>query len=302
MEYGKVRDRQTLDRIHWPLPPLDGRATSFLEKSRADSTTLRMGAPAWSHKEWLGKIYPPKTPTTKFLYYYSRYFNTIELNTTHYRIPTTEQTQKWCKEVPEDFAFCPKIFQGISHERSGLIDTTLLKVWFDFLSDLKDRRGPCFLQLSPSFDYSWKAVLFKFLQNWPQEFKLAIELRHPSWFQDGVILPALTQYLQTKNIGLVITDVAGHREVLHSSISADFTMIRFIGNELHESDYMRAQFWNERLSTWSQQGLSEIYFFVHQPDDVFVPEMAEYLKNLSFFKKYYSYGEILTKIPDLKLL
>ena len=62
-------------------------------------------------------------------------------------------------------------------------------------------------------------------------------------------------------------------------------MTRFIGNELHQSDYTRAQLWNDRLEQWSAQGLQDVYLFVHEPDDVCVPEMTEYFKTLSFFTK-----------------
>ena len=283
MEFGKLHDVSLLDLNDWHLPAEDVLVPSFLKAFDRTETQLFIGAPAWSHKEWIGKIYPAKTKSTDYLFHYSRYFNTIELNTTHYRIPTPEQTQKWIEKVPENFVFCPKVFQGISHDYAGLTDLDLLRSWFDFLNNLRNHCGPSFLQLPPHFDYNKKAVLFKFLQLWPDHYRLALEFRHPSWFQDGVIIPALTRYLQSRNIGLVITDVAGRRDVLHSSISAPFTLIRFIGNELHSTDYIRAQKWNERLNHWSQQGLQEVFFFVHQPDDISIPEMTEYLKNLSFF-------------------
>lgn len=288
MKFGKIQDPKILDKMQWKLPTFDALTKPFLATLATPSTKLLLGAPAWNHKEWVGKVYPPKTRVADYLFHYSRYFNTIELNTTHYRIPTEEQTKKWCSQVPTNFVFCPKLFQGISHDRSGLLDIQLLKTWFQFLESIGSNLGPCFLQLPPSFDYSCKTLLFKFLQLWPNEFKLAIEFRHPSWFQGGVIIPALVQYLQTRRIGLVITDVAGRQDVLHSSISAEFAMVRFVGNALHASDFERAQLWNERLQGWQNQGLPEVIFLVHEPDDILVPELTTHLLNeVSFFKTYY---------------
>lgn len=292
MEFGKLQNLQLLDEVKWDLPSTDPLAEPFLKQFAVQETKLRIGAPAWGHKEWVGKIYPLKTPATKYLYHYSRYFNTIELNTTHYRIPTLEQAQKWKAEVPLDFIFCPKVFQGISHEKTGLADSQLHKVWFQFMESLQTNCGPCFLQLPPHFTYEWKAVLFKFLQSWPKEFQLAIEFRHPSWFQDGKILPALTEYLQSRKIGLVILDVAGRRDLVHSSISSDFTMVRCIGNALHESDYHRATLWNNRLEVWEKQGLPNVYFFMHEPDDILLPEMMTHLKELPFFKSHFSPSDL----------
>ena len=136
MEFGKVHQSSLLDKINWELPHLDPLAQPFLSKIKAATTKLWIGAPAWSHKEWVGKIYPEKTKATDYLFHYSRYFNTIELNTSHYRIPTADQTHKWIDKVPENFVFCPKVFQGISHDFSGMTDQSLLNAWFDFLKIL----------------------------------------------------------------------------------------------------------------------------------------------------------------------
>lgn len=273
MEFGKLH---SVDGVNWDLPSDDPLASVYLEKFKTSSSAkFYIGTPAWGHKEWIGKIYPEKTKASDFLSYYSRNFNTIELNTSHYRIPTAEQTQKWLAQVGTDFVFCPKLYQGISHSEQGMLDKKLLAEWFEFLKNLGTHRGPCFAQFPPHFDYSKKSLLFYFLQQWPDEFELALEFRHPSWFQNGCVLPALTKYLQSRGIGLVITDVAGRRDVLHVSISAPFTMLRFIGNDLHLSDRQRSQDWAVRLSSWSQQGLQKVFFLVHEPDDILAPEMAQ---------------------------
>lgn len=284
MEFGKVKDLALLNDISWELPGTDPLSAPIFKSELMGQTKVWIGAPAWNHKEWIGKIYPPKSKPTDFLAHYARYFNTIELNASHYRIPTMEQVHKWRDSISTEFVFCPKVYQGLSHDLAGMLDAGLQKVWFDFIASLKENLGPCFFQLPPHFDYSKKAHLFRFLQAWPSEFKLSIELRHPSWFQDKRILPALTQYLQSRNIGLVITDVAGRRDVLHNSLSSDFSLIRFIGNDLHPSDQIRAQIWNQRLEEWKIQGLREVFFFVHEPDDILVPEMTEKIRELSFFK------------------
>ncbi len=274
MEFGKL---EQLHDVNWDLPPDDPLSLSFLQSlPQTQQIQIHLGAPAWGHKEWVGRIYPAKTKSTDFLFHYSRKFSCIELNTTHYQIPAPDKTEKWLSQVPEDFLFCPKLYQGISHSPNGLLDLDLLKRWYSFLKRLGSHRGPCFIQLSPHFDYSFKALLFQFLRQWPSEFELCLELRHPSWFQDGKVLPALTQYLQTRKMGLVITDVAGRRDVLHTSISAEFLILRFIGNDLDASDFDRAKTWSERFAQWKDQGLKKIFLIVHEPSDLHVPEMAQF--------------------------
>lgn len=279
MEFGKL---QNVDDVNWALPQEDLKSLDFLQ-SRPQNRTHQfyVGAPAWGANEWVGLIYPPQTKSNEYLSYYAKSYNCIELNTTHYRIPSAEQAQKWCAQVGEGFLFCPKIPQDISHRKNGLADQQSLRLWLEFLQSLGTHSGPGFLQLPPNFDYSYKQILFHFLKQWPIDFELSLEFRHPSWFQNNQILPALADYLRTRNIGLVITDVAGRRDVLHTTISADFTMIRFIGNNLHPSDYSRMVDWAARLQTWCDSGLQRVFFFIHEPEDIQTPQMTQFaIKNL----------------------
>lgn len=272
MEFGKLAN---VDHVNWEIPRDNPLSIQYLQKNPASNLVIDTGAPAWSHKEWLGKIYPEKTKTAEYLYHYSRYFSTIELNTTHYQIPTKDKVDKWISLIDPEFIFCPKVYKEISHAPRGLLNKDLLKDWYQFISLLGNNLGPCFLQLPPNFFYEYKTELFQFLKQWPQEFKLALEFRHASWFQNHQILPALVSYLQGSGMGLVILDVAGRRDLVHTSISSDFSILRFIGNELHPTDTTRAQAWSDRFVKWRLAGLKNLFLFVHEPDDILMPDMHE---------------------------
>lgn len=277
MEFGKL---ESVDHIDWSLPADSPLTLSYLQKLPRKSPCWYLGTPSWGSRTWLGKIYPREAKSAEFLHYYSRAFNTIELNTTHYRIPDEEQVRVWCKEVPSGFLFCPKFPQVISHQPNGLQDVSAVRDWQKSLSHFQGNLGISWIQLPPYFDYSQRGLFHRFLEQWPKEFPLAVEFRHSSWFENGVLLPALVQYLQTRSIGLVITDVAGRRDVLHASVSAPFVLLRLIGNELHPSDYERAELWCHRLRSWTQQGLEKVFLFAHQPDDIKCPEYSSYLVTL----------------------
>lgn len=272
MDFGKLSD---LSGVNWDLPPEDPLSLSYLRGLARQPVKFYIGAPAWGHRSWIGKIYPPGTKATDFLRHYACSFNCIELNTSHYRIPTVEQVQKWREQVSPGFRFCPKVVQTVSHTENGLLDRRTQGEWMRFLNHVGENLGPSFLQLPPYFDYLKKAQLFHFLQNWSDEFPLALEFRHPSWFPDGRLLPALTEYLQKRRIGMVISDTSGRRDVLHSTVSGPFTFIRFVGNMLHPTDGARIADWTRRLLKWQEAGIQEVYFIVHQPDDELAPETAK---------------------------
>jgi len=269
MEFGKLSD---ISDVNWTIPADDPTNLTRQNPTLTDKSALYFGAPAWGSKHWLGKIYPKKTPTQDFLHYYSRNFTCIELNTTHYRIPDEKTTTEWLSKVPKEFLFCPKIPKDISHARNGLVDRTVLSFWIQFLEKMRPNLGPCFIQLNEYFSYKDKMLLFRFLENWPSEFKLSLELRHPSWFQDGIVMTALADYLHRRNIGLVITDVAGRRDLVHSTLSTNYSLIRLIGNNLDPSDTLRLSQWAERIKSWQQLGSQETFLFLHQPDDLLTIE------------------------------
>lgn len=275
MEFGKLENIQNVD---WSLPSIGADSLEYLHSlpREASKTELFIGTPAWARPEWLGTIYPEKTKSADFLTYYAQNFSCIELNTVHYRIPTESQVKSWREKVSPSFRFCPKVFQGISHSLQGMIDRELLKTWWQSLEFYGENLGPCFLQLPPHFDYSKKAVLFSFLQSWPQEFRLSLEFRHPSWFTpDRQVLPALGAYLRSKHIGLVMTDVAGRRDILTGSITSPFVLLRFIGNNLDPSDFRRSKVWAQRFADFQGKSLPQVYYFVHEPDDIKAPDMAD---------------------------
>ena len=122
-------------------------------------------------------------------------------------------------------------------------------------------------------------VLEHFLKNWQEggALPLSVEVRHESWFENTDTLGDFMELLSRYNVAAVITDVAGRRDVCHMGVTTDKVLIRFVGNGLHPTDFTRIDEWVERLKGWFEKGLSEAYFFTHEPDNVLAPEMAVYL-------------------------
>ncbi len=283
MKFGKL---QNIEKVDFSLPPDPEENVRLLKRYNLKTGQLQfyMGCTGWSMKEWVGKVYPSNAKTKDFLRAYGRQFNSIELNTTHYRIPTEETILKWRNETPADFKFCPKIPQSISHSRNLGVGSDSLIQFCENIQELKEKLGCCFMQLPPYFDYKRLALLEKFLQHFPNHIPLAVELRHESWFNHPDHQSALFELLEKYHVSPVITDVAGRRDVLHMRLTTPTAMVRFVGNGLHPTDFSRIDAWIERIRNWQQEGLVTIYFFPHEPDNIQAPELAAYiLKKLSDF-------------------
>lgn len=60
-----------------------------------------IGTSGWYYKGWLGNFYPEKMPAKNLLPFYSSIFNSVELNTSFYGMPTLNSILKWCNETPK---------------------------------------------------------------------------------------------------------------------------------------------------------------------------------------------------------
>lgn len=272
MKFGKLASLEGIDLHLPPEPPANGALHSRLPTPRR--AHLYIGCTGWSMKEWRGRWYPEKARPQDYLTYYGQQFNTIELNTTHYRIPTPETVRKWHEQTPADFRFCPKVPQSISHDGQLGLGGDQVALFAEAIAGLGEKLGPCFLQLPPYFASDRLPILERFLARWPAALPLAVELRHGSWFTDPAAGAALFDLLEQFRVAAVITDVAGRRDVLHLRLTAPFTLVRFVGNGLVPSDYERIDEWIALLRRWA---LPELYFFAHEPDNIQAPEMVDYL-------------------------
>jgi len=102
VDFGKLSD---ISQVDFSLPAESKENKRILPQKPATKPQIYVGCPIWSQKEWVGKIYPPNAPSKDFLRYYAEQFNSIELNTTHYRIPDRETILQWKSQVGADFRF-----------------------------------------------------------------------------------------------------------------------------------------------------------------------------------------------------
>lgn len=291
MKFGKLPD---ITQVNFTLPPDATSNSVALQKLPSSPSQLYVGCTGWGMKEWIGTVYPPKTKAKDFLHHYARQFDTIELNTTHYRIPTPETVIKWRDTVPSDFRFCPKIPQSISHSRDmGLSGDNTMR-FCENISLLEEKLGCCFVQLPPYFGFDKLNLLTRFLEKFPRTIALAVELRHESWFNHSANFEAVFQVMEDLNISPVITDVAGRRDVLHQRLTNDTVLIRFVGNALDPTDYTRIDAWVQRLKQWFDAGLQQVFFFPHEPDNILAPQLAAY-----FIKKINELCELNIHVPTL---
>ncbi|MFP4092279.1 MAG: DUF72 domain-containing protein [Cyclobacteriaceae bacterium] len=276
MDFGKLAD---IRRVDFSLPPDAKRNLSVLSAvPQKGAPSLYIGTTRWSDPSLKGIIYPSAAPASEFLYHYARQFNTVEMNTTHYRIPSHGMVAQWREKTPPSFRFCPKVPQSISHSPDFGAHQEATPSFLESLEAFGSQMGLSFMQLPPTFSPRRDGKkLFAYLAKWPRQLPLAVEFRHPGWFSEPAITERAHDLLQDYGLCSVITDTAGRRDVIHMQLTAKRVAIRFVGNALHPSDYQRIDAWIERIGRWLELGLEELYFFVHQPEEHLCVDLAIYM-------------------------
>ena len=136
---------------------------------------IRVGSSGWSYPSWRPGFYPQGTLPAEFLRLYASRFDTVELNSTGYRLPAAAQFERWADAVPEDFRFAPKLALT-TPERAGL--------YFARVAKLGNRLGPVRVVLEQPRDDDLLALLAEAAQG----AELAFDLRHESWAGiDGIV-------------------------------------------------------------------------------------------------------------------
>ncbi len=283
MQFGKVEDPGKID---FSLPADAPETAKVLKENKSkENFSAFVGCAKWNKADLKG-FYPRGTKDE--LTYYAKQFNSIELNATFYSIPNREQVITWKDKTPEDFQFFPKISNTISHFRRLNNVKEPLTQFCDSISNFEEKLGMVFLQLHDNFKPKDFDRLKTLVEEFPKAIPLGIELRNEEWFTDDKIAKEVFSLFHKNHISNIIVDTAGRRDMLHMKLTTPQAFIRYVGAN-HESDYVRLDEWVERVVKWKEEGLQDLYFFVHQNVEKASPLLSAY-----FIEK-------LNKALDLKL-
>lgn len=276
MKFGRI-DPALLQMAQLQLPPDPAMNAAVLKGKSATAPTIYLGCTQWKCDAWLGKIYPANIKDAEILDTYIRQFNSIEMNAMHYRIFPAETVKKWVAKVKgRAFKFCPKFPQSISHYSQFTNATQQTQQFLESIEALQPHLGPSFLQVSEGLSPAMQAPLMEYLASLPRHLSFFVELRHPDWYTPAA-QHQTAQQLQQHGIGWVITDAPGRRDVCHMQLTTDIALVRFLGNNLHPTDYTRIDAWIERIHHWVKNGVREVYFFMHHPEEEGAPELIDYM-------------------------
>ena len=221
---------------------------------------LRIGTSGYSYPHWKGVFYPSTLPSSGWLEYYVKVFDTVELNVTFYRQVKKEVFASWYKRTPENFLFALKGPRFITHLKRLKDCKDSLKIFFENALPLREKLGVVLWQLPPSLEED-VVLLGEFCHTLKEEgygrCLHAFEFRHASWFKDET-------YEVLRNFSAALCIAHSRRWHLEEIVTADFVYLRFHGGTvLYGSEYSGEELetWARKIRSWMEAGKRVFAYF-----------------------------------------
>jgi uncharacterized protein YecE (DUF72 family) len=148
--------------------------TRSTRSRRAPRARLYAGSSGFSYPSWKGGFYPTDARSEDFLRLYAERLDSVELNTTFYRLPAQEQFDRWAESTPAGFQFAVTMTRGAtSFGRIEGLDTFAQTV-----GRLGDRLGPVRIKVGQKRDDGFLRLLLDSLE---PSMRWALDFRHESW-------------------------------------------------------------------------------------------------------------------------
>jgi uncharacterized protein YecE (DUF72 family) len=227
-----------------------------------------IGTMGWSYDHWEGNFSPEDTGPAGYLSEYAKHFNSVEVNSTFYRIPRTTTVENWSRQTPDDFLFAVKFPRSLTHGRSLWDEPEKLEVFLGNIARLGAKLGPLLLQFPAKFTAEDQETLGDFIQALPEDHRYAVEFRHRSWFKEE------TQNM-LRDLGVALVQVDHPWMPKAEVVTSEFTYIRWQGDRRNiTGDKGRVERdRSQEIKKWTEK----IHRLLEESVDIF-----------GYFSKYYS--------------
>jgi uncharacterized protein YecE (DUF72 family) len=253
------------------------RSTSPSATSRRSSPIstrpVRVGCSGWQYKDWRGRLYPEGLAQSRWLSRYAEEFDTVEVNSTFYRLASRDAVARWAAETPGEFVFAAKASRYLTHVRRLRELEQGIHRYYERIMPLveADKLGPVVWQLPPNFRRD-DDVLAGALELLPPG-RHCFEFRHESWFTEDVYA-----LLREHEAALVIGDHP-RWPFQARELTADWTLVRLHhGHRGRRGNYSQSELdeWARRVAQWRRR--AEVFVYFNNDWEGFAVDNARSLK------------------------
>ena len=230
---------------------------------------IRIGCSGWQYQSWRGVLYPPGCAQSRWLERYAQVFDTVEVNSTFYRLASRDAVARWVQQTPRDFRFALKASRFLIHMKKLVGIEQGIGRFYERIEPLvgTPKLGPVLWQL-PEWFARDDERLRGALELLPAG-RHCFEFRNPSWFCEEVYA-----LLREHDAALAIGDDPRRGEV-PLVLTADWTFLRFhYGRRGRNGNYSQTE-----LEEWAAQiaGLArkaDVYAYFNNDWNGYAPRNA----------------------------
>jgi uncharacterized protein YecE (DUF72 family) len=240
-------------------------------------STIRIGCSGWNYKTWRGHFYPADLPASQWLRRYTEVFDTVEVNSTFYRLPDASTFAAWRGQTPPGFLMAVKGSRYLTHLKRLRDPKEPIARLFDRARALGTRLGPMLYQLPGNFHRDLER-LETFLAALPRKLRVesrgsrqrlwplqhVMEFRHPSWYESETFA-----VLERYGVSLCLHDKRD--STIASPVVGPVVYVRFHGTSGHYAgsyDTRTLARWAARLVELAADGRHVYAYFNNDPDAV----------------------------------
>lgn len=162
---------------------------------------VRVGTSGWIYRHWRGVFYPPQLAPDRWFEHYSRTFDTVEINSTFYRLPEADTFDAWREQAPPGFVYAVKASRFLTHMKKLKDPAEPLARLIERARRLGEHLGPVLYQLPPRWRADEKR-LDAFCRALPAGIEHVIEFRDPSWLDERIFA-----LLEEHDVNLCVHDL-----------------------------------------------------------------------------------------------
>ncbi|MET0614000.1 MAG: DUF72 domain-containing protein [Thermoleophilaceae bacterium] len=218
---------------------------------------VRVGCSGWQYDSWRGGLYPDGLAKGRWLERYSQVFDTVEVNSTFYRLASREAVARWAEQTPPEFMFACKASRYMTHIQRLQNLAEGIGRYYDGLEPLAEagKLGPIVWQFPANFHRD-DDRLGRALPLLPPG-RHCFEFRHESWFTEAVY-----KQLRAHGAALVIGDHPDRPFQPHE-LTTDWTLVRLhYGHRGRRGKYSETELdeWARRIAEWRRRAEVLVYF------------------------------------------
>jgi len=229
--------------------------------------------------------FPPGQQHLSRLGYYSTLFNSIEINSSFYKLPNGKTIAKWATEVNSDFRFTFKLWKEVTHNKNLEFKPEDVQRFMLAINQAGHKKGCLLVQFPASIQVDQLRAFEQIirvirLNDQDNEWKTAIEFRHRSWYTGDVY-----DLLQHYDMGMVIHDMPASAAPLQV-VGDDTVYLRFHGPQggykgSYADDFLYE--YAQYIKEWEDEGKTVYAYFNNTMGDALInlQQLNRYVKQIN---------------------